>query len=61
MAVLYSNAVAPLQVSMSENWRVKQTGEMKKQMKWNRVILFGKIAEVTGEYLRKGTQIYIEE
>lgn len=30
-------------------------------MKWNRVILFGKIAEVTGEYLRKGTQIYIEE
>lgn len=47
-------AVANLQVATSESWRDKQTGEMREQTEWHRVVLFGKLAEVAGEYLRKG-------
>ncbi len=53
-------AVANLQVATSESWRDKQTGEMREQTEWHRVVLFGKLAEVAGEYLRKGEQVYIE-
>lgn len=53
-------AVANLQVATSEIWRDKQTGEMREQTEWHRVVLFGKLAEVAGEYLRKGEQVYIE-
>ncbi|WP_407233905.1 single-stranded DNA-binding protein [Escherichia coli] len=53
-------AVANLQVATSETWRDKQTGEMREQTEWHRVVLFGKLAEVAGEYLRKGVQVYIE-
>ncbi len=53
-------AVANLQVATSETWRDKQTGEMKEQTEWHRVVLFGKLAEVAGEYLRKGRAVYIE-
>lgn len=52
-------AVANLQVATSETWRDKQTGEMREQTEWHRVVLFGKLAEVAGEYLRKGAQVYI--
>lgn len=53
-------AVANITLATSESWRDKQTGEMKEQTEWHRVVLFGKLAEVAGEYLRKGSQIYIE-
>jgi len=53
-------AVANLTLATSENWRDKQTGEQKDKTEWHRVILFNKIAEVAGEYLRKGAQIYVE-
>ncbi|EEW8399246.1 single-stranded DNA-binding protein, partial [Escherichia coli] len=53
-------AVANLQVATSESWRDKQTGEIKELTEWHRVVLFGKLAEVAGEYLRKGAQVYIE-
>lgn len=53
-------AVANLQVATSESWRDKQTGEIREQTEWHRVVLFGKLAEVAGEYLRKGAQVYIE-
>ncbi|EIP7100288.1 single-stranded DNA-binding protein [Escherichia coli] len=53
-------AVANMQVATSESWRDKQTGEMREQTEWHRMVLFGKLAEVAGEYLRKGAQVYIE-
>ncbi|EFP3680596.1 single-stranded DNA-binding protein [Salmonella enterica] len=54
------NAVAHFSLATSETWRSKQTGEMKELTEWHRVVLFGKLAEVAGEYLRKGSQVYIE-
>lgn len=53
-------AVANITLATSEYWRDKQTGEQKEQTEWHRVVLFGKLAEVAGEYLRKGSQVYIE-
>ncbi|WP_312464001.1 single-stranded DNA-binding protein [Pantoea endophytica] len=53
-------AVANITLATSEGWRDKTTGEQKEITEWHRVILFGKLAEVAGEYLRKGSQIYIE-
>lgn len=53
-------AVANITLATSESWRDKTTGEQKEATEWHRVILFGKLAEVAGEYLRKGSQIYIE-
>ena len=47
-------------LATSESWRDKATGELKEQTEWHRVVLFGKLAEVAGEYLRKGSQVYIE-
>ncbi|EPK3403477.1 single-stranded DNA-binding protein [Proteus mirabilis] len=53
-------AVANLTLATSESWRDKQTGEMKEKTEWHRVAIFGKLAEIAGEYLRKGSQVYIE-
>ena len=53
-------AVANITLATSESWRDKQTGENKEITDWHRVVLFGKLAEVAGEYLRKGSQVYIE-
>lgn len=54
------SAIANLSVATSEQWKDKQTGENKEQTEWHRVVIFGKLAEVAGEYLRKGSQVYIE-
>jgi single-strand DNA-binding protein len=54
------SAVANLTLATSESWRDKATGEPKEKTEWHRVALFGKLAEVAGEYLRKGSQVYIE-
>ncbi|WP_343552155.1 single-stranded DNA-binding protein [Pantoea sp.] len=53
-------AVANITLATSESWRDKTTGEQKEITEWHRVILFGKLAEVAGEYLKKGSQVYIE-
>jgi len=53
-------AVATLNLATSDSWRDKQTGESKEKTEWHRVVLFGKLAEVAGKYLRKGSQVYIE-
>jgi len=53
-------AVANITIATSESWRDKVTGEQREKTEWHRVSLFGKLAEVAGEYLRKGSQVYIE-
>lgn len=53
-------AVANITLATSESWRDKATGEQKEATEWHRVVLFGKLAEIAGEYLRKGSQVYIE-
>lgn len=54
------NAVTGLSLATSESWRDKQSGENRENTEWHRVVLFGKLAEVAGEYLRKGSQVHIE-
>jgi single-strand DNA-binding protein len=52
--------VCNLRIATSESWKDKQTGEMKEQTEWHSVAMFGRLAEIAGEYLRKGSQVYIE-
>ncbi|MBP3998244.1 single-stranded DNA-binding protein [Pseudomonas koreensis] len=54
------NAVTNLSLATSEKWTDKQTGQKVERTEWHRVSLFGKVAEIAGEYLRKGSQVYIE-
>ena len=54
------NAVANLSIATTESWKDKQTGEKKELTEWHRVVLFGKLAEIAGEYLRKGSKVFIE-
>ncbi|AUR89321.1 single-stranded DNA-binding protein [Vibrio phage 1.122.B._10N.286.46.F8] len=53
-------SVANVSIATSESWRDKATGEQKEKTEWHKVAIFGKLAEVAGEYLRKGSQVYIE-
>lgn len=53
-------AVANLSLATSESWKDKNTGEQVEKTEWHRVSLFGKLAEVAGQYLKKGSQVYIE-
>lgn len=53
------NAVTNLSLATSESWKDK-SGEKQERTEWHRVVLFGKVAEIAGEYLRKGSQCYIE-
>jgi single-strand DNA-binding protein len=54
------SAVANLRIATTESWRDKQTGEKKESTEWHSVVLFGKTAEIAGEYLKKGRTVYIE-
>lgn len=53
-------AVANLSIATTEKWKDKTTGETKEQTEWHRVVIFGKLAEIAGEYLRKGSKVFIE-
>ncbi len=53
-------AITSLRIATSENWTDKQSGEKQERTEWHRVKLFGKLAEIAGEYLKKGRQVYIE-
>ena len=53
------NAVTNLSLATSEQWTDKQTGQKVEKTEWHRVSMFGKVAEIAGEYLRKGSQVYI--
>ena len=52
--------VANLRLATSENWKDKQSGEQQERTEWHSVALFGRLGEVAAEYLRKGSQVYIE-
>jgi single-strand DNA-binding protein len=54
------SAVTNLRIATSESWKDKQTGEQQERTEWHRVAMFGRLAEIAAEYLRKGSQVYIE-
>ena len=54
------SAVTNLRVATSESWKDKQTGEQQERTEWHRVAMFGRLAEIAAEYLRKGSQVYLE-
>lgn len=54
------NAVTNITLATSETWKDKDSGERKEKTEWHRVVFFGKVAEIAGEYLRKGSQCYVE-
>ncbi|SCZ68042.1 single-stranded DNA-binding protein [Thiohalomonas denitrificans] len=54
------SAVANIAIATSEQWKDKQTGQQQEKTEWHRVVMFGRLGEIAGEYLRKGQQVYIE-
>ena len=54
------SAVANLTVATSETWKDKQTGEQKEKTEWHRVVIYQRLAEIAGEYLKKGSKVYLE-
>ncbi|KMT65940.1 single-stranded DNA-binding protein [Catenovulum maritimum] len=54
------NAVANLTIATSESWKDRNSGQLQEKTEWHRVVIFGKLAEIAGEYLRKGSQVYLE-
>lgn len=54
------NAVANITLATSESWRDKQTGQQQEKTEWHRIVFFGRLAEVVGQYVRKGSKLYVE-
>ncbi len=54
------NAVANITIATSESWKDKNTGQQQDRTEWHRVVIFGKLAEIAGQYLKKGSLVYIE-
>jgi single-strand DNA-binding protein len=54
------NAVTTLSLATSETWKDKQTGDKQERTEWHRVVCFNKLGEIAGEYVRKGTKLYVE-
>lgn len=54
------SAVANLSVATSESWKDRNTGQQQERTEWHRVVIFGKLAEIAQQYLRKGSRVYIE-
>ena len=54
------SSVTNLTIATNESWKDKQTGEQKERTEWHRVAMFNRLAEIAAEYLRKGSQVYIE-
>ncbi|MBI4005598.1 MAG: single-stranded DNA-binding protein [Gammaproteobacteria bacterium] len=53
-------AVANISIATSDQWKDKNTGEQQEKTEWHRVVFFGRLAEIVGEYLKKGSQVYVE-
>ncbi|HEX5055926.1 MAG TPA: single-stranded DNA-binding protein [Gammaproteobacteria bacterium] len=54
------SAVANVSIATTESWKDKNTGEKQDRTEWHRVVFFARLAEIVGEYLRKGSQVYVE-
>lgn len=54
------NAVANITLATTDSWKDRQTGQQQERTEWHRVVFFGRLAEVVGQYLRKGSKVYIE-
>jgi len=54
------NAVTNVTLATSESWKDKQTGQQQERTEWHRVVFFNRLAEIAGEYLRKGSKVYVE-
>jgi single-strand DNA-binding protein len=54
------NAVTNLTIATSETWKDKQTGQNQERVEWHRVFFFNRLGEIAGEYLRKGSKVYVE-
>lgn len=54
------SAVANVSLATNESWKDKQTGEQKERTEWHRVVFFRRLAEIVGEYCKKGSQVYVE-
>ena len=53
-------AVTNIRIATSEQWKDKQSGEQQERTEWHRIVFFARLAEIAGEYLRKGSKVYIE-
>ncbi|MGH8402583.1 MAG: single-stranded DNA-binding protein, partial [Gammaproteobacteria bacterium] len=54
------SAVTNIRIATSESWKDKESGEQKERTEWHRITFYNRLAEIAGEYLRKGSQVYIE-
>lgn len=54
------DAICNVTIATTETWKDKQSGEKKEQTEWHRVVFFGRLAEIAAQYLRKGSQVYVE-
>ena len=54
------NAIANISIATSESWKDKQTGQKQEKTEWHKVSAFGRLAEIIGEYVKKGSKVYIE-
>ncbi len=54
------DAITNIRVATTDRWKDKASGEMKEATEWHRVVFFGRLAEIASQYLRKGSQVYIE-
>lgn len=54
------NAVTNITIATSESWKDKQTGQQQERTEWHRVVFFNRLAEIAGEYMRKGGKVYVE-
>lgn len=53
-------AITSISIATSESWKDKNSGQQQEKTEWHRIVFFGKLAEIAGEYLRKGSQVYVE-
>ena len=53
-------AVANISLATAESWKDKESGEQQERTEWHRIVFFGRLAEIVGEYLHKGSQVYVE-